>query len=343
MGWPRRGGADVRVLVLGHREVHELLPMAACVDLMEETLKAVSAGHAVQPLRTRMALPSRLGRLGLMPAYLDSIPVLGAKVISVFHGNTDTPYESHQGPVVLFEPEHGQLLAMVDAATITAVRTAAVSGAATRHLARAGAVDLAIVGSGTQALLHVAAVLAVREVSRLRLWSRREEHARRLAERVRTQHGLVAEVVAGVEQAVAGADVVCTTTSASEPILRGEWLSLGAHVNAVGASSRGYREVDAGTVARSRVFVDRRESAEQEADEIRIPLSLGEIGPEHVVGELGELFSGRVAGRRTTEEITLFKSLGLAVEDLAAAHEVYRRARERGLGAEVEFSGERTS
>ncbi len=332
----------MKVLMLGHSEVEKFLPMSHCIDLMEETLQAVSAGEAVQPLRTRMPLPGGKGIIGLMPGYLGNIPAAGVKVISVFLGNTGTRFESHQGPVLLYEPEHGQLLALADAATITAIRTAAVSGAATRHLARQGPVDLAILGSGTQALLHVAAVRAVRDVSRLRIWSRNQEHARRFVELVGEQHGLPVEVMPDVEQAVAGADVVCTTTSAREPILEGAWLSPGTHVNAVGASAQGFRELDGQAVARSRLFVDLRESAANEADEIRVPMAAGEIGSGHIQGELGELFAGKVAGRRSDEEITLFKSLGLAVEDVAAVHAVYSRAKAAGGGIEVEFSGERT-
>ena len=328
--------------MLGHAEVEKFLPMDACIDLMEETLKAVSAGQAVQPLRSRMPLPGGKGVVGLMPSYLGTIPAAGVKVISVFLGNTGTRYESHQGPVLLYEPEHGQLLAMADAATITAIRTAAVSGAATRHLARQGAVDLAVLGSGTQALLHVAAVRAVRDIARLRVWSRSAEHARNFADLVAARHGLSVEVMPDAERAVAGANVVCTTTSARQPILRGAWLAPGTHLNVVGASTQGFREVDGEAVRRSRLFVDWRESAANEADEIRIPMAEGEIGQDHIQGELGELFAGKVAGRRSDDEITLFKSLGIAVEDLAAVHAVYMRAKASGGGTEVEFSGERS-
>lgn len=332
----------MKVLVLGHLEVLTLLPMARCIELMDQTLRALSAGETVQPLRSRMQIPGGKGLLNLMPAYLGTVPVAGAKVISVFHGNTGTPYESHQGPVLLFEPENGCLVAMVDAAALTATRTAAASGVATRLLAREGGVRLALIGSGTQADLHVAAMRAVRPISQLRVWSRSESHAQQFAQRMQTVHGLEVEVAHSVRDAVLGADVVCTVTASNEPILNGEWLGAGAHVNAVGASAQGRRELDALAVERARVFVDARASAEQEADELLLPIAQGRIGPEHVIGEIGEVLLGRVQGRRSPEEITIFKSLGLAVEDLAAAYEVYAMARERGLGTYVEFSGGRS-
>lgn len=331
----------MRVLVLGYPEVRRLLPMAECIDVMAQALAARSRGEAVMPLRQILWLPDRTGALAWMPAFLPGMGALGAKAITAFNANTATPYESHQGPVLLFEPEHGRLLAVVDASTITAVRTAAVSGVATRALARPEAGVLAVLGNGVQAALHVEAMRAVRPVREVRVWGRNPERALAFARRTAERTGLAVRAAASAAEAVAGADIVCTTTAATDPILHGGDLSPGCHVNAVGAGVPGYRELDAAAVAACRVYVDARESAAHESDELRAALEEGAIGSDHVVGELGELLLDRVEGRRSAEERTLFKSMGLAVEDLAAARYVYDRAVATGTGTWVEFSPER--
>ena len=321
--------------MIGHREVAELLPMAACIEVMAETLGTLTRGDAVLPLRSVVAQPDRRGVLGLMPSYLGQPRAIGVKVVTVFPGNLGTPYESHQGAVLVHETENGRLLAIVDAGAITEIRTAAVSGVATRALARSEARTLAILGAGTQARVHLEAMRAVRDIREVRVWSRTPAHARAFAERHRVHQAATAR------EAVAGADIVCTVTGAEAPILEGAWLQPGAHVNAVGASRPPAREVDSAAVAMARLFVDRRESALNEADDIRIPIREGRIREDHIAGELGELLLGRVPGRTRADEITLFKSLGLAVEDLAAAHYVYAQALALDRGARIEFSGER--
>src|SRR5215831_19465676 len=220
--------------VLNHRDVQDLLPMDECVDVMAGALAALSRGDAILPLRTMMWLPDKTGLLGLMPSYLGDPQCFGLKAISFMTGNEGTAYESHQGAVLLFEPEHGCLLAVLDASTITGIRTAAASGLATRLLAREDAGDLAILGSGTQAASHLEAMKTVRRLRRVRVWSRDRTGAERLAEREGRRLGLRVEVAASARDAVQDADLICTTTSAREPILMGEWISPGAHVNAVG-------------------------------------------------------------------------------------------------------------
>jgi alanine dehydrogenase len=314
--------------------------MNECVDVMDNLFRTLAAGDAVLPLRQAVWQPNRKGLFGVMPAYLGSPKAIGGKFITVFNGNLDTKFESHQGAVLLFETEHGQLLAIVDATTITNIRTAAASGAATRALAKKDAKDLAILGSGTQAATHMAALRAVRPIERVRVWSRNGDHARRFAE-AEGKGGVSVEPVSRVEQAVSGADIICTTTASTEPILMGKWLSPGAHVNAVGASLPGFRELDSDAVIMGSLFTDRRESLYNEADDFRIPLKEGKIKEDHLKGEIGEVLIGKVPGRTNDREITIFKSLGIAVEDLASAHYVYTRAQERGLGTWVDFSGER--
>ena len=261
------------------------------------------------------------------------------KLLTVFPENRAAGIESHQGAVLLFELEHGRLLSILDATSITAIRTAAVSGVATRLLAREDAGDLAILGSGTQAGTHLEAMRAVRPIRRVRVWSRSSDNARRFAERASARHGIEVEPCATAEAAVAGADLICTTTASREPVLRGEWLAPGAHVNAVGAVGADARELDTEAIRRSRLVVDRRESAVNEAGEFVLAKAEGAIGDDHIVGELGELVTGAVPGRTSPEEITVFRSLGIAVEDLAAAQTIHRRAIERGVGVVVELGG----
>ncbi|MGH8272540.1 MAG: ornithine cyclodeaminase family protein [Gammaproteobacteria bacterium] len=331
----------MQVTVIGHREVVELLPMADCVEVMAGMFQTLGRGEAIQPLRQVVRQPDRRGALGLMPSYLGAPPALGAKVVSVFPGNAATCYESHQGAVLLFETGNGRLLAIIDAGAITSIRTAAVSALATRLLAREEGGDLAILGAGTQANMHLAAMQTARQIKSVRVWSRDADHARRFAETTSARYGLSVTPTANARDAVTGADIICTVTGAKAPILQGEWIVPGTHINAVGASVPPFRELDTDAVVRSRVFVDRKESALAEADDLRIPLQEKAIAEDHIRGELADLALERVIGRTGADDITLFKSVGLAVEDLAAAQHVYERAVATGAGTQLDFSAER--
>jgi ornithine cyclodeaminase len=315
--------------------------MPECVDLMAEALRRLALGDAAQPLRSVVRLPGRTALLATMPAYLGSPATVGVKVITVVPGNHGTPLDSHQGAVLLFDVESGSLIAAVDATSITGIRTAAVSGAATRVLARAGAATLAILGSGVQASAHLAAMRAIRPIESVRVWSRDRARAGAFAAREQARHGIPIEAPSTALEAVRGAAIVCVATSAAAPVLLGEWLEPGMHVNAVGACVPDSRELDTAAVARARLFVDRRESALSEAGDILIPIREGAIGPDHIVAEIGEVFADRAVGRRSEKEITVFKSLGLAVEDLAAARRVYEAAVRAGVGATVSLGGAR--
>jgi ornithine cyclodeaminase/alanine dehydrogenase-like protein (mu-crystallin family) len=328
------------MLVINQAEVGRALPMPACIQLMRETLAALARGEAVQPLRTHIATPDKRGILGMMPGYLAPANALGIKVLTIFPANEGTAVDSHQGAVLLFEEERGILIAVLDATAITGIRTAAVSGLATDLLASPGASDLAILGAGTQALTHAEAMFAVRTIGRVRLWNRTPERARSLAALIEQRFGLGVEVCPGVEQAVAGADLICTTTAAREPILRSEWVRPGAHLNVVGSSIPRSREVDSALMARARLFVDLRESALKEPGDILIPLAEGAIGPDHIVAELGELAAGKRVWQRSPDDVTLFKSQGIAIEDIASARFVYEEARRQGIGTEVALGGE---
>lgn len=326
-------------LVLSPADVRQLLPMHVCVDLMEQAFVTLARGDAVNPLRRGMLLPENKGILGMMPGYLGAPEAIGLKVVTVFPGNHGSEYDAHQGVVVLFDPEHGVPSAIVDASEITAVRTAAATAVATRLLAREDAHELAIIGSGVQARAHLAAIRVVRHITRVRVYSPTAANKKRFAVVESERHDLPVDPVNSPEEAVAGADIVCTTTSAREPVLLGTWLRPGMHVNAVGSSVRTTRELDADAVALSRLFVDRRESTLNEAGDFLFAKAEGRVGDDHIVAEIGDLLLGTAAGRRDDREITLFKSLGLAVEDLAAAAYVFDRARVTGLGTTVRLGG----
>jgi ornithine cyclodeaminase/alanine dehydrogenase-like protein (mu-crystallin family) len=331
----------MQILIVNQSEVRQLLPMAECIEVMSEALKTLSQGKAILPLRPVMWLPEKVGALGMMPAYMEDLQIMGLKIVSVFPGNHGTEYDSHMGAVMIFETKHGQPLAIMDATEITAIRTAAVSGVATRLLAREGSGDLAILGSGTQAKTHLEAMLLCRKIRRVRIWSRNPENGRRFAERESRRHNIHVDLMPTVQAAVQGADIICTTTSAPDPILLGTYLSAGAHINAVGSSVPFARELDTEAIVKARLFVDRRESTVNEAGDFLIPKKEGAIGDSHIQGEIGEILLAKVKGRKSQEEITLFKSLGLAVEDLASANHIYKKAMAGGMGTKIELGGSR--
>ncbi len=329
----------MKVLFVNESTVHQLLPVDACVSLMREALTSFARGDAVLPLRSMMWLPERSGLLGVMPAYLGTPQSFGIKVISVMAGNQGTAYDSHQGVVMLFGLTHGEPLAIMDATAITAIRTAAASGAATQVLAREDAGDLAILGSGTQARTHLAAMAAVRTLRRVRVWSRSRANAERFAREAAAPTALAIEVVDRAESAVRGADLICTTTSAKAPVLHGAWISPGAHVNAVGSCFADSRELDTEAVQHARLFTDCRESCVNEAGDFLIARNEGAISEGHLLGELGEVFLGKVAGRTAADDVTLYESLGIALEDLAAAHFIHAKAIETGAGIWLDWGG----
>ncbi len=328
-------------LVLGPVEVRRLLPMRQCMDLVAQALRALAVADGLNPLRWGVALPDGRGILGMMPGYLASPPALGLKVVAVFPGNHGTELDAHQGVVVLFDEGNGVPLAILDASEITAIRTAAASGVATELLARTDASELAIIGSGVQARTHLEAMLLARPIRRVRVYSPDRGRRRAFVEREGRGRDVEITAASSVEQAVESADVICTVTSSREPVMMGEWIKDGAHINAVGASVHSARELDTAAVVRSRLFVDRRESTLNESGDFLFPKQEGAIDDDHILGEIGEILLGRADGRTRPDEITLFDSLGLAVEDLAAARYVHDRALDEGLGTEVDLGGRR--
>jgi ornithine cyclodeaminase len=304
----------VSILVLSEQDVRALLPMEECIEAMADVLRSLARGELHQPLRFLTRAPGAEGLMGFMPAHRGGdAPAWSLKEIVIAPGNPARGLDAHQGAVLLHDGVTGELRALLNASPITEIRTAAVSAVATRALARPGASVVAILGAGVQARSHAEAMRAVLPGAEVRSWSRGEGGT--------------------AERALRDADVVCTCTSAREPILRREWLAPGAHVNAVGSSVPSTRELDTETMEAGSLFVDRAESAVNEAGD----LLLAGLGAEHIQAELGDVLTGAHPGRRDEGELTVFKSLGLAVEDLAAAELVVRKARERGVGNEVPF------
>lgn len=327
------------VLLLGRSDVARVLDEREALAAAEEAFAALGRGDVVNPLRRAVLRPDRAGLVGSMPAWLGEPPTFALKGVTVFFGAHEAGLDSHQGAVLLFDGESGRPLAIVEAGELTARRTAAVSALATRQLAREDAGDLALLGAGVQARSHLRALAAVRDLHRVRVWNRTPERARELADWARTTSGLEVEVVESARAAVEGADLVCTLTASPEPVLEGAWLAPGCHVNAVGSCTPRAREIDDDAVRRARVVVDSRESALAESGDLLLALGEREIVAEDIVGELAEVVSGSLPGRTDPDQITLFESLGLAIEDLTAARRAWRRAGELGIGRPMEWPG----
>jgi ornithine cyclodeaminase len=329
------------VLILTAEDVSRLLPMRDCIAVMREALAALAEGRALVPLRLVMRVPEAGGFLGLMPGYIapdgSKSGALGMKAVAVFPGNASRGLDTHQGAVLLFEADTGRLSAVMDGATITAIRTAAVSGVATDVLARVDAAELAVLGAGVQARTHLEAIGAVRRIKRARIWSRNQQRAQQLADQEQDKLGFSVVAVGSAEAAVQNADIIATVTASPEPILQRGWLKEGVHINAVGSSIPSTRELDSATMAGARLFVDRRESALNEAGDLLIPMREGAVSADHIVAELGDVIVGKNPGRRSPDELTLFKSLGLAVEDVASAEFVVEKARASRVGKTVQM------
>ena len=328
----------MKILILDSPQIRELLPMADCIELMSDALSALARDEVYQPLRTIIRPPNAAGLLGLMSAYRGGEQgAFGLKAICVFPDNPSRGKDAHQGAVLLFSRETGELLALMNASEITAIRTAAVSAVATRLLAREDAQELAIIGAGVQARTHLAALACVRSIKRVRVAARNMESSQRLVSEMQPSVSFPIEAIQTNEQAVRGADLIVTATSSVEPVIKKDWISPGAHINGIGTHSPGSREIDSATMAAARIFVDRRESALNESGDYLLAAKEGVIGPDNIIGEIGELLIGKKSGRTSTTEITLFKSLGLAIEDVACAEYLYRKAQSQGSGIWVDF------
>jgi len=328
----------MQVVILNHSEVERLLPMYECIEVMENALVRLSKGQVHQPLRSLVSTPKSSGLLGMMPGW-DSDgeqSFYGLKEVCVFPDNPSRGLDSHLGAVLLHDGTTGELLVIANASAITAIRTAAVSAVATRALARPGSTVLLIVGTGVQARSHLESLSHVMNLEEVRVVGRNLERAEKFASELADSR-FPCHPMASVEDALKGSDVIVTATSSREPVLRGAWLEPGMHLNLVGSSVKGSREVDGPAIAAGRLFVDRRESTENESGDFLSAVAEGAIGLDHIVAELGDVLAGGECGRESEEEITIFKSLGLAIEDLASAEHLLMKARASGKGTLVDF------
>ncbi len=313
--------------------------MPECIKVMAEALKALAMGRVFMPLRITVRPHDAKGIMALMPAHISGEQAAyGLKAICVFPNNPAKGKDAHQGSVLLYSSETGELLAIINASAVTAIRTAAVSAVATRLLARKDAEDVAIIGAGVQARSHVAAMAAVRPLKRVRVSDQIFERAQKLVNEMSASYPFVIRAVRSIEETVRDAHIIITVTNSVEPILKKDWIAPGTHLNVVGACIPDAREVDSATMAISKIYVDRRESILNEAGDYIIAAKEGAIGPDHIKAEIGDLLIGRAAGRTSNNDITLFKAVGLAVEDLAAAQYLYLQAQDRSAGTWVEFN-----
>jgi len=336
----------MKLLVLSAPDVHELLGYGQCADAMRAALAALASGRAGQPLRTIVRFAAAPGLMGLMPAYLpaeqpadqsEARAAYGLKAICITPANPAAGLDTHQGIVLLSDGQTGEPLAVLNASAITEVRTAAVSVVATDLLARPGAADLAVIGTGVQARAHVLALSQTRPLRRVRVAGRTPDRAAAFAAALQPE--VTAQIVAcpSAQDALSGADIIVTATSSAQPVLRRDWIAGGAHINAVGACLPAARELDSATVADAVLFADSRESLLAESGDYLLAAADGQAGPGSIRAELGEVLTGAAPGRSGDDEITVFESLGLAVEDLAAAMTVYQAAAGRDAGQWVEF------
>jgi ornithine cyclodeaminase len=322
-------------LLLTERDVRAVLPMPDLITAMEGALGQFSAGAVRQPVRSVIEVGTDRAFFGIMPAALNDPPAMGAKLVTVYERNHHLGLPSHLATIVLLDHATGALVAILDGRYITEARTAAVSAVSVKHLAKPDAHSLAILGSGVQARSHLEAIRHVRDLTDVGVWSPNASHRDAFIADMTAATGLRIRGAASASAAVEGADLIVIATSSRTPVIDATSVAPGAHIAAVGACRPDQREMPTPLVARARVFVDSRAAAGREAGDLLIPIGEGAFGEDHIAGELGDLVGGRVAGRRSPDQVTIFKSLGLAVEDIVAAQLAVSRARTAGLGQTV--------
>jgi ornithine cyclodeaminase len=320
------------MLLLSEDDVRRLISMDDLIEAMHGALIEFSGGRVQQPLRTVLEVGPQHAFFGVMPAHIPKSGALGTKLVTVFGSNASIGLPSHLATILLLDSTTGELQCVMDGRFITEARTAAVSAVSARLLARDDASTLAILGSGVQARSHLAAITRVRPIRDVRVWSPSAARRRAFVEEMQPSTSSTISTASSAQEAVLGADLIVLATASREPVVHNEWIADGAHIAAVGACRPDQREMDAALVARARLFVDSRTGALAEAGDVVLAIRDRAIDETHIAGELGDLAGGRIAGRRSPGEVTLFKSLGMAVEDVAAAHLAYVRATERGLG-----------
>ena len=322
-------------LVLDEAAVRSLLPMDDLIAAMGEALQEFAAGRVTQPLRTVLEVGAAKSFFGVMPAYVPSRQALGTKLVTVFGSNLARGLPSHLATILLLDADTGALLAIMDGRYITEARTAAVSAVSVQHLARRDARVMAILGAGVQARSHLEAIAQVRTLGDVRVWSRTAASADRFVAEMQPHTGATVRASRSAQAAVDNADIIVLVTASPDPVLFSPWVRDGAHICAVGACRPNQREMDPLLVKRADLYVDSMQGALAEAGDIVLAIRDGAIDATHIRGELGAVVSGAATGRTTDERVTIFKSLGMAVEDVVAAQLVYDKAREAGVGWEI--------
>jgi ornithine cyclodeaminase/alanine dehydrogenase len=332
-------GGDMKTLLLSRKEIESFFTMKMCMDAVEKAFAGLSQGNVTMPQRTPIPLPDKSGLALFMPAHIKNLKALGAKVVTVYHENV----RKHNlpavlGTILLLDEDTGFPAAIMDGGFITAMRTGASSGVATQYMARPDAAVAAIFGAGVQAFTQVLAIHEARPLRKLLVWSLDTEDARRaFARKITEKIGVSVELAGEPAAAVRAADIVVLATSAAEPIVNGSWFKPGTHINGIGSHTAKMRELDTLTVQRSRIVCDLTEACKAEAGDFILPAASGDWAWERVAGNLGDVILGRIPGRTSAEEITLFKSVGLAIQDMSSAKAVFDEAIRRGIGTEYQF------
>jgi alanine dehydrogenase len=324
-------------LILSRAQVRELLDMRAAIDAVERGLIEFSAGNAVMPVRVTTGVPKHGGIVLGMPAFLGDSNALGTKIVTVYKNNPSRGLPTIMAVVVVNDPETGKVEAIMDGGYLTAVRTAAASAVGTKYLANKDARVLGILGLGVQGESHLWAMTEVAKLERVVVYNRSREKADKFKAELTERFGLPIEIAENEEAVCRQSDILVLATTAAEPIIRREWLKPGVHINAVGSHSPGARELDADTVAAARVVVDSRDANMAECGDLLIPMKEGRIDQNHFCDEIGEVAAGKKPGRSSADQVTIYKSVGLAVEDVATGSLVLQRAREKGVGTQVDL------
>lgn len=325
------------MLILNREATAASLGYVDCIRALEPAMISVSRGEAILPLRSYLGVPETQGKFTVMPGYSADPRSFGVKIVSKFPRAVGSTLSSHIGAVMIFEADHGLPLALLDGAELTAIRTASATALATRELARADAKTLLLIGCGEEAWHHALAISQVRKLESIMVWGRNSERAGGFTKRLADTVDVRVTAIPDVKVAVSKADIICTVTSSVNPVLQGAWLRAGTHVNLVGAAVATSAEADSEVVTRARFFTDFRLSAMAQAGELLDAIAAGLVDEDHIVAEIGQVLAGDAVGRRDAKEITVYKSLGVAAQDIAAGFAAYERAAAGGLGVEVEW------
>lgn len=317
--------------------VEKYLTTDLCIAAMRDVMRDVSLRKTTLPIRTYMPIPDTQGKMALMPGTVPNPACYGIKLVCKYLREPDSPYGTHVGMVLVFDSEKGLPLAMIEGSSLTAIRTAAASAMATQILAQNNVQTLGIIGYGEQARRHLISMLAVRSPQNIAVWGRNQKRATIFAEQMSVECGHKIDVIADAEQLVRASDLICTTTSSAKPILKGEWIRPGTHINLVGAAIATSAEVDGDAVKKARYITDYREAALAAAGELIDAIANGIVTEDHIAAEIGTVINDDAKGRQSADQITIYKSLGVAAQDLAAGHLLYRLSEEQGFGTNIEL------